>query len=313
MGVFPIMIEKCDLDGTLSPSQVIDMIPAPMTDQVREAAFDRLWRTLRDQHLGPKDIPYWPPDKCPFPGLMAFNEEYAPVYFGRETERDQVLRVLNQMRDQGVPRLLMITGGSGSGKSSLVRAGVLPWLNHALEANRWLTLPTFRFNETSEQHTLLGRLAESLVAHFPPDVRPDWKRLRDLFDSEEIALVAQSFADTVRDLNQTCNLVERTLVVVIDQFEELLSNQSRPSHLRFLQFVQKLLSGSDGRILMIGTLRSDYLDVYERHPLALQPPYFHTYRVPPFPKERVNDVIVQPASRVGVVFSNELLERIGIS
>ena len=73
----------------------------------------------------------------------------------------------------------------------------------------------------------------------------------------------------------------------IDQFEELLTAAARPSAGQFLRFLKTLLSRNNGRLLVVGTLRSDYLDVYEQHVHALQTPYFHTYRLPPFPWERV--------------------------
>ena len=100
------------------------------------------------------------------------------------------------------------------------------------------------------------------------------------------------------------------LLLPIDQFEELLTTAARPSAERFLRFLRALLAKNNGRLLVIGTLRSDYLDVYERNPHALQPPYLQTYRLPPFPWERVTDVIVEPAARVGVTFTSELLERL---
>ena len=61
---------------------------------------------------------------CPFPGLLAFDERYAAVYFGRKPEIQTVLEQLNEMHRKGEPRLLMIVGGSGSGKSSLLKAGL---------------------------------------------------------------------------------------------------------------------------------------------------------------------------------------------
>lgn len=313
MAIFPLLIEDCDIGSSLNSRQAIDLAGVK-TEAERDAAFDRLWRALSEKHLGPKDIPPWPPagakDDCPFPGLAAFDENFAPVYFGREPERDQIIHELDQMRGQGVPRMLMVTGGSGSGKSSLVRAGVWPWLSHSLEEHRWLPLPALRFNETSEQHSLLGRLAEELAARFPETSRPDWTKLRDEIASDDAQQAARAFSDQVRTLNMVCNRTERTIVLLVDQFEELLSSDARPSGQRFLRFLRELLSGSDRRLLVVGTMRSDYLDVYERHPLTLQSPYLRTYRLPPFPWERVTDVIVQPAARVGATFTNELLERL---
>ena len=63
--------------------------------------------------------PAWPDD--PYPGLMAFDHWQAPIFFGRAVETRELLRRLET--DQG-QRFLLVTGASGSGKSSLVRAGV---------------------------------------------------------------------------------------------------------------------------------------------------------------------------------------------
>ena len=121
---------------------------------------------------------------------------------------------------------------------------------------------------------------------------------------------AGAFADQVRSLNLACNCRKRTIVVIVDQFEELLSGAQRPSCDRFLRFLQALLSGSDRRLQVIGTMRSDYLDVYHHHPQALKSPYFKPFDLPPFPWERVADIIVKPAARVGVTFESNLLKRL---
>ena len=65
----------------------------------------------------PKEIP-----PCPYPGLSAFREEDAPYFFGREQLINELIEAVNQSN------FLLVLGASGSGKSSVVRAGVIPQL-----------------------------------------------------------------------------------------------------------------------------------------------------------------------------------------
>ncbi len=213
------------------------------------------------------------------------------------------------MRDRGEPRLLLIHGGSGSGKSSLLRAGVLPRLDRNVD---WQVLPTLRYGQTpNDDLTLLALLAQAIATRFPADsARHDWKDLRAKFESDDIIKGASEFFEATQDLNLALGRHDATTLLPIDQFEELLTAAARPSADRFLRFLNALLSKNNGRLLAIATLRSDYLEVYERHAHALRPPHLLSHRLPPFPWERVTDVIVKPADRVGVTFAGELLERL---
>src|SRR5262249_52979991 len=87
-------------------------------------------------------MPTWSSERSPFPGLRPFTAEYEAVFFGRERE---ILRLLAEM---AVPdrRLLAVVGASGSGKSSLVSAGLIPRLRGGALAGSagWSYASTFR-------------------------------------------------------------------------------------------------------------------------------------------------------------------------
>lgn len=82
--------------------------------------------------------PVWQSDRSPYPGLSAFTEQDASVFFGRDEQVSELVRRLHELGLDGADRFVCVTGASGSGKSSLVHAGVVP----RLRRGRWQVLPT---------------------------------------------------------------------------------------------------------------------------------------------------------------------------
>lgn len=304
--IFPIVIDEGELEPILAKHQVIDL------HGQGDAAYERLFAALESIHLGPHDSFPWDAQRCPFPGFPAFDEKMAGVYFGRETETQDVLQQLTQMRSRGEPRFLMIVGGSGSGKSSLLRAGVLPRIERQQAPATWLVLPTLRYGDApDERHTLLVQLARDLARRFPDrSAAPDWETLSAQLRQEDGAAAAEAFFSATEKLTFALDAADAATILPIDQFEELLAPAAGPSADEFLRFVQAVCAARTGRVLLVTTMRSDYLDVYERNEFVVRPPRLATYRLPPFPRERIRDVIVKPAARTDVKFEPALVERL---
>ena len=89
----------------------------------REAALIKLARGLKEHGLDPASAFDWRPDRPIYPGLAAFDVEDAAIFFGRSEESWQAVEALRRLRLQatGSPKLLLITGASGSGKSSTTK------------------------------------------------------------------------------------------------------------------------------------------------------------------------------------------------
>ena len=102
-------------------------------------------------------------ERPPFPGLRSFLEEDEPVFFGRGRDTDRVIEALRQA-DR---RLLAVVGASGSGKSSLVRAGVIPRLKRGAipGSERWLYLKPLKPSDYQQSPVLA--LAARLEPHLP--------------------------------------------------------------------------------------------------------------------------------------------------
>ncbi|MFI8945578.1 hypothetical protein ACIGO6_03570 [Streptomyces sp. NPDC053750] len=81
----------------------------------------------------------WPRDRVPYPGLDAYDEDEAAVYFDRDAQAAELTRRLHATATGLSDRFLLRAGASGSGESSLVRGGVLP----RLRERRWTVVPPF--------------------------------------------------------------------------------------------------------------------------------------------------------------------------
>jgi hypothetical protein len=97
------------------------------------------------------------PNRPPYPGIYAFEAEDAAVYFGRDEETRAVIERLDARRIQGGARCVVIIGASGSGKSSLLKASVLPQLRR--RRPQWVLLPHIR-PEKAPMEALAKALAQ---------------------------------------------------------------------------------------------------------------------------------------------------------
>jgi hypothetical protein len=131
----------------------------------------------------------WDATRPPFPGLLAFQEEDAAVYFGRDDDIRRLIERLEARRAKGGAKLIALLGSSGSGKSSLLRAGVIPRLKRA--GRDWIVVPSMR----PAEHPI-DALAVVLAAANGPAA--DWPKLKDEFGAAAVGRLAPLQASPMR-------------------------------------------------------------------------------------------------------------------
>src|SRR5262249_51848867 len=93
--------------------------------------FLRLKNGLTKAGLDPRFFP-WPPanepDRSPYRGLQPLDDVDAGIYFGRDAQIVEAMDMLRGLRESSAPRIVSILGPSGVGKSSFLRAGIIPRL-----------------------------------------------------------------------------------------------------------------------------------------------------------------------------------------
>jgi WD40 repeat protein/basic membrane lipoprotein Med (substrate-binding protein (PBP1-ABC) superfamily) len=186
------------------------------------------------------------PGLCPYKGLSYFDENDADLFVGREvlTEKltERVLRLCSE--EQGGYRFLAIVGASGSGKSSLVRAGLVPSLHWNTRSVNWpMYILTPSAHPLESLALTLASEAGSLAA------------AAGLID--DLARDSRSLHLHVRRLMQNSDATH--LMLVIDQFEELFSLCR--SEAERVSFISNLLSAAaepTGQTIIVITLRADF-------------------------------------------------------
>jgi hypothetical protein len=243
----------------------------------------------------------------PFPGLRPFALADHPFFFGREDQSFELYCRLDRSR------FLAVIGSSGSGKSSLVRAGIHPLLaaeskEGAGHAWRWI--------ELRPGDTPLRSLAEALAALAPANDDPDvdaGRRERFLFTLHQSSYGLGDVLDMLGDS------ATGPLLLLVDQFEELFRYAQAGSaaevdrHEESIQFVQHLLKAARDptrpvRVLL--TVRSDFIgDCARFHglPEAISASQF---LVPSLTRDQREEVIRGPIEKVGAAIESALVERL---
>ncbi|HWT00508.1 MAG TPA: TIR domain-containing protein [Pyrinomonadaceae bacterium] len=255
-------------------------------------AFQRLVNAIKGLAPGPETVIEPRDDVSPYRGLQAFDEEHAEFFFGRDAD---IQRLVEKLK---TTRLLAVVGPSGSGKSSLVRAGLLPALKRgALPGSDAWAIRVFTPGERP-----LTQLAANLQRLYPQAAAG---KTLDELSNDERALHLQA-ATALADRPSA----ER-VVWVVDQFEEVFTLCRDEAERR--QFIANLLYAAlapGGCNVVVLTMRADFYQKCAAHPELSAQIAGQQFLVSPMSVEGLRQAIQEPAWRTGLEFEPGLVETI---
>ncbi|MET8144343.1 caspase family protein [Sphaerisporangium sp. NPDC005288] len=222
----------------------------------------------------------------PYRGLAAFGSQDADYFFGRaELTRVLTDRVTRQITAGGP---LLVTGPSGSGKSSLLRAGLIPVLRRSLDAEIAVITPG---------DDPVGTLADRFAEVGGRDVT----ELRETLERDPAVL---------HDILTTAT-ADRLAVVIVDQFEEVFatSEQDQQRVVRALLALCERKDGAPPTTAVVISVRSDFFGYCAGHP-ELVPALEHAVVVGAMTSEQLRQAIHGPADRSGLAVQEGLTELI---
>lgn len=281
---------------------------------VRDACPVREWQEalsrVRDR---PADVPYR--------GLKAFEPQDADWFFGRKRLTAELVKQLTGRHHEGGP--LVVIGVSGSGKSSLLRAGLIPALQRGdldvcgLKNWPWL-LCTPGEHPLNELAARLAAKAQTTPADVQRILRSDPRAAADL---ARRACAGADAGDTSTERGVAGPGPDSRLVVIVDQFEEVFTACSDDAERTAFIAALGAAAGSspveptdtdcDERrppaALVVLGLRADFYSVALRH-ADLLPALRSPMVVGPMTEEELRDAIVEPAKKARVGLEDGLVE-----
>lgn len=233
------------------------------------------------------NLPPAPPldfSKNPYRGLEAFDEQHSDLFFGRSALTQSLCEFVAQRP------FTAVLGASGSGKSSLVKAGLIPCLRQNQNGTTWAILPPFRPGESS-----LKALNLALESVNLPGIVLSGEPLPDH------STPAQRLAAWFKQYPQT------HLLVVVDQFEELITLcEQKEEQKQFLALLVEAIKAHPTHFHCLITLRSDFEPQFRNTELE---PYWQQARfiVPAMTREELKEAVEKPASAKVVYFEPHTL------
>ncbi len=243
--------------------------------------------------------------RSPYVGLAAFQERDAAKFFGRETLiADLVARATASAATNA--RAVFVAGPSGSGKSSLVRAGLIPALRGGVQLNALTLVATERW----------------LYETMKPGREPlaELKRVVASFANSPDA-GANFFAHTLDDAARLHEWVDialgddtaRRALIVIDQFEEIFTQlppERETERAAFLNLLTHATTAENGRALVVFTLRSDFVTNCASYPALNALVSRQFLQVGAMTPDELVSAIARPALQVGLRLDPALIAQI---
>jgi len=239
----------------------------------------------------------------PFPGLRAFEEDEDILFFGREKQIDELVKKLR------TTRLIAVIGSSGSGKSSLIKSGLIPNLQSGFMSGAGSNWRICSFRPGSDP---IKNIVASLVK---PGALEDEQIPTDLLASLYESSLRRSSNGLIEVYKQSGIEKHNNLLILVDQFEEIFrfskfesnSKDGKRDSIAFINLILKAARQTEYPIYIVITMRSDFLSdctAFRGLPEAINE---GNYLVPRMTREERKDAIVGPISVANSQISPRLL------
>ncbi len=241
--------------------------------------------------------------KNPYPGLRPFEADESDLFFGRETQTDELLRRL------GRSRFVAVVGTSGSGKSSLVRAGLLPALRGGFlvaSGSHW------RIAVLRPGGAPIESLASALHAALHPDADEDH------FAEEMLEItLRRSSLGLVEAARQAHLEAHENLLIVVDQFEELFrfgqawaQSATQNPAAALVHLLLEAVRQSEIPIHVMITMRSDFLGDCAQFRDLSEAINDGLYLIPRMTRDQLRLAITAPAAVCGTAMTPRLVQEL---
>jgi formylglycine-generating enzyme required for sulfatase activity len=253
----------------------------------------------------------------PFPGLSSFGDDDADaaLFYGRSREIADVLEELRKVRAERDLRPLVILGASGAGKSSLLKAGIIPRLRR--EAPAWLPLRTFRPGADP-----LLNFAEALARTFVDFGRSDAHgvirdRLMDVWSKAErankgeltpsgLAALEAALEAEGQGLRNAAGRPNASILISVDQAEEVARADDKSGE-ALADYLRAALETTSSPWQLALTIRTDSFPELQSH-RRFQNLKARGYDLRALPVFRFDSVVEEPAKRYGVEVDTVLVD-----
>ena len=213
--------------------------------------------------IEPGSLGFWGRDRCPFRGLEAYHADHSEIFFGRDDTIKRGMEILQSRNSMPSCGFLLITGASGSGKSSLARAGLGPALmrgNTHIGTGRDTPKPVvFDLGTVQPENNCLILPLARAIASSASTLDP--------------IVVAAALRD--RNVDLTTVLVQPVqsqgilaFCLILDQFENFFrADLPRTARNRFIDAISRLAHMPG--MVVLATLRGDYYQSCADHPVLM--------------------------------------------
>jgi WD40 repeat protein len=277
----------------------------PLPRRVSSGSADHLVLASNPAYAGASPKPPTPPfpDVCPYPGLVTFEPEQAEWFFGRERLTAELAARLTGRLVEGAP--LVVVAPSGTGKSSLLRAGLIPAIaKNALDVPGSSNWPPLLM--TPGRHPYAA-LAEELARLLPTDPAALVDGL-----SRSPAQGAQLFRKALGSLAADGDPAGARVILVVDQFEEVFTLCTDEAERRaFIDLLGVLASGTpetEPAALVLLGLRADFYGRCAAFPQLRDAVQRDQVLVGPMSTAELREAIERPAQAVGLDLEPGLIE-----